>query len=98
LRKPWETPYRSACFLFSYPKLVHLLKIQPEISAATKEICQAKRAITGNCTLTIQHSGYPVGRDFELAAELRCAHSEFIELRGEMLAGVNSGTCHDFFP
>ena len=89
-----KTAYRRARFLFGDSKLVHLLQVQPEFGAGPEEMRQAKRTVSGNRALPVQDSGDPVGRHLELPAKLGSAHAEFLELLGEMLAGMNCTACH----
>src|SRR5450759_2601930 len=94
LDKPWKTPYGRPRLLFGNSELVQFLQVQPKFGAGPEEMRQAKRTISGNRALAVQNSGYPVGRHLELSAEFGSAHTEFRELFGEMLAGMNCTASH----
>src|SRR5450830_1744584 len=94
LGKLRKTAYGRSRLFFGNSELVQFLQVQPEFGAGPEEMRQAKRTISGNRALAVQNSSYPVGRHLELSAEFGSAHTEFCELFGEMLAGMNCTASH----
>jgi hypothetical protein len=85
---------RRTRFRFREPQLVQFLQVQPEFRAGAEEVRQAKRTVAGNRPLTVQDSGDPIGWHVELPAKLGSAHAEFLELFGEVFAGMNCTAWH----
>lgn len=82
----------GAGFLFGHPQFVQLLQIQPELATRAEEMPEPQRRISGNRALPVDDLRDPVGGHAYLASKLGSAHSQNLELFGEMFAGVNGST------
>jgi hypothetical protein len=58
-------------------------------------MAQAQGCVPGYGSLAVQDLGDAVGGNLKLSGQFRGTHFELLKLFGEMLAGMDSCSCHD---
>jgi hypothetical protein len=79
-------------------QFVELLKVEPELRAGAEPVAKPQRGVGRHAALAIDDGGDPVHRHVDLARQFRGRDAEFLELFGEVLAGMNGSSCHDVPP
>src|SRR5262245_53750392 len=79
-------------------QLIKLLQVEPVFPAGAEPVAKSERCIRGHAALRVDDLSNAVHRNLDLTRQLGCADSEFLELFGEMLAGVDRSAGHECLP
>jgi hypothetical protein len=83
-------------FFFGAAKLVQVLQVQPELRARSEEMREPQRGISSDGAGSIQNLSDTIRRHMDFAREFCRAHTECLELFGEMFSRMNGNDSHEF--
>src|SRR5204863_10027360 len=96
--KPGKLLHSVADLIPRQPQLIERLKVEPEFRAGAKPVTETQGRIGRDTALPVDDSGNAVYWHVDLTCQLCRRNTEFLQLFGKVLAGVNSGACHSLPP